>query len=421
MYCNTIKSFSGTVWHQYTSNLKNKITREIESATDDYILNVNEVEYINYLMEKFTLHQLTINNDSEEILEPIVIKVPSKDFPYSGGRYGCYKEGFLITISYSFEGDAELFTIRPESFTLTTYEITIDKSAKTVSFQVEIFSQNAEEFEKEKQRAYSHAFSNLANINNSVNFYNSNLRQYIISVFHENKDKRLSKNRFFSAIKVKKTSTSPSSYSIPIIEKKASIKPQCSTEKAYNLEPTIDKTSYECIIKEIIQLGKSMEQKPSLYTGKDEEGLRDLFITLLETRFDSTTVTGETFNHGGKTDILMRHTDGSNVFVAECKIWHGQQHFKDAISQLFDRYLTWRDSKAALMLFIPGVKFSSVLDTIQASITSHPYYKRHIGNHGDSSFSYIFKLPQDDEKDVYLEVIAFNFDKMKSSNSAIEN
>ena len=48
-----------------------------------------------------------------------------------------------------------------------------------------------------------------------------------------------------------------------------------------------------------------MEKKPALYKGKDEEGLRDQFIFVLETRYLSTTATGETFNRSGKTDILL--------------------------------------------------------------------------------------------------------------------
>ena len=63
-----------------------------------------------------------------------------------------------------------------------------------------------------------------------------------------------------------------------------------------------------------------MERKPSLYEGKDEEGLRDVFVAMLETRFEGITATGETFNHCGKTDILLKYAeDGTNLFIAECK------------------------------------------------------------------------------------------------------
>ena len=59
-----------------------------------------------------------------------------------------------------------------------------------------------------------------------------------------------------------------------------------------------------------------MERHPSIYAEKDEPTLRDHFIMVLSPHFDS--VTGETFNRGGDTDILVRH-ESANVFVAECK------------------------------------------------------------------------------------------------------
>lgn len=93
------------------------------------------------------------------------------------------------------------------------------------------------------------------------------------------------------------------------------------------------------VLKVIYDSGKSMERKPALYQDKDEEGLRDQFVFVLETRYESITASGETFNRSGKTDILLKHAqDGSNVFVAECKVWHGASEFLLAITQLFEKY-----------------------------------------------------------------------------------
>lgn len=89
-----------------------------------------------------------------------------------------------------------------------------------------------------------------------------------------------------------------------------------------------------------------MERHPSTYAGKDEETLRDHFLMILDTHFES--VTGETFNRNGKTDILIRH-EKSNVFVGECKFWRSEKSLIKTIDQLLD-YLTWRDSKAAVEL-----------------------------------------------------------------------
>jgi len=162
----------------------------------------------------------------------------------------------------------------------------------------------------------------------------------------------------------------------------------------------------------IYQLGKSMEKKPSTYKDKDEEGIRDQFLLVLETRYDSTTASGETFNRDGKTDIILKFAkDGSNLFVAECKFWHGPSEFHNAISQLFDRYLTWRDSKVAILLFVTNKDFTKVIDTIKKETPSHLYFLKTIGTRGETSFSFHFHLPQDKNKIVFLEIIAFHFDK----------
>jgi hypothetical protein len=109
----------------------------------------------------------------------------------------------------------------------------------------------------------------------------------------------------------------------------------------------MSKEMYDDILKVVYEFGKGMEKKPSTYIGKDEESLRDQFLLLLETRYEGTTATGETFNRNGKTDIILKYAkDNSNLFIAECKIWKGAEEFQKAIFQLFDNYLTWRDSKS---------------------------------------------------------------------------
>jgi len=57
---------------------------------------------------------------------------------------------------------------------------------------------------------------------------------------------------------------------------------------------------YNDVLKVIYDSGKNMEKKTALYKGKDEEGLRDQFLFVLETRYEGTTATGETFNRSGK-------------------------------------------------------------------------------------------------------------------------
>lgn len=412
----SFNSFFSCDWDDFYNNITRGIETEIGKCDDDYILNVNEDEYISYLIEKYALEPLTVIKETEEVATPTEFREDlsqySNDYFYAS--YGKYRQGYSIRISYSYNGTGVLFKVRPNPFSSTTYQISLDEYSSRVSFIIKIFSQDPKEFEREKEDAYRHAFSNIDNINSCVESYNKSLNNLIRKIFFKVKQNCLDKTNFFAAINVKKTTSTPSTYGVPIIKKKEPVKPNCPDTKSFSPEPSLDMTTYENIISEINSLGASMERKPSLYLGKDEQGLRDTFVTLLETRFEGITATGETFNHCGKTDILLKNsTDGSNLFIAECKFWHGPTHFQQAIGQLFDRYLTWRDSKTALIIFVNGTNFTTALNSIKENIASHPYYVRLNKTRSNTSTNYIFHLPQDTNKEVYLEVMAFNFDKDK--------
>ena len=110
-----------------------------------------------------------------------------------------------------------------------------------------------------------------------------------------------------------------------------------------------------------------MEGLPSTYKGKDEEALRDHFLTVLSSHFHS--ATGETFNRNGKTDIFVREA-GEQVLVAECKIWRGKKAFASTIDQILS-YLPWRDKRAAVVMFIQNRKLAPILTDVVRMTREH--------------------------------------------------
>jgi len=295
---------------------------------------------------------------------------------------------------------------------MTSYDIELDTRTQTVSFSFKLYKQDVEEFKKIKDQCFRDAFANLEHINKNAGDFNRSLRESITRAFQREKEKYLKENDFFTAINIKVNPDTKSVFTTPTITKKIIPQPTVSKGKEFSSEPMMSTEMYNDVLTVIYDSGKSMEKKPALYLGKEEEGLRDQFLFVLETRYEGTTATGETFNRSGKTDIILKYAkDGSNLFVAECKFWHGASEFLAAISQLFDRYLTWRDSKVALLMFVKNKDFSNVLMTIKNEAKVHSLYVKEFGNRGDSSFSYIFCLPQDKQKHVHLEIMAFHYDK----------
>ena len=158
----------------------------------------------------------------------------------------------------------------------------------------------------------------------------------------------------------------------------------------------------------IHDVGKEFERLPSVYAGKKEEHLRDHFLMMLEPNFEGS-ATGETFNKTGKTDILLRH-DSSNVFIAECKFWKGQKSFLATITQLLG-YLTWRDSKAAVIMFVPNKEFTTVIETAKECIDQHPNYIRAVSEQDETWLNYEFHLDGDRNRVVKIAVMFYHTPK----------
>ncbi len=190
--------------------------------------------------------------------------------------------------------------------------------------------------------------------------------------------------------------------SIPEIrESKISLNPQIA------LEPTLHESEYIQILNAIHISGSNIEQKISSFFMQDEGGLRDTILTGLQTAFPTYSASGETFNVEGKTDILLKYNN-ENIFVAECKIWAGKAEVNPAIDQLM-KYLTWRDSKTALILFVKNSSFSSVLTEIPKIIGTHPNHQKFIDEQNGNRFNFEFTLKKDPGKIFKLAVICFNF------------
>lgn len=165
---------------------------------------------------------------------------------------------------------------------------------------------------------------------------------------------------------------------------------------------------YVDVLKTIHNCYRSAEQKPSIYDGKGEEDLRDYALAFLESRYEGAVASGESFNKEGKTDIILKSEDGSNLFVAECKVWHGAEQFHKTVEQLFG-YLTWRDTKSTIIFFVRNTKFGDILKKIKEEATKSPYFLEHVSDRHETSFSFKFKHKEDNTRKVLIEIMAFSF------------
>ena len=81
---------------------------------------------------------------------------------------------------------------------------------------------------------------------------------------------------------------------------------------------------------------------------------------------DDTKMVSFPLSSHGKTDICIE-LENRAAFVAECKMWNGQNEVEAAMQQL-DSYLTWRDCKTALIYFVRRKDFLKTLTNAEAAL-----------------------------------------------------
>jgi len=395
-------SFARVDWSNYQQNLHQVVRQDVHNLSKEYVLGVDEDNYKSYLIEKYSMEPLEVFPDSLHITP----RTERESFQGDFGRTG-YREVYFFQVRYNFHGSAELFQIKSNPWMVTSYPIDVDSD--TVSFELKMVRKDADEFERIKEEAFRQSFANMANINKNVTEWNQALPRLVNAIFDARKEHFAAENDFFAAINVAPDPRTSEIFAAPTIRRRVIPRPEVSPQKQFSSVPTMSDEMYEDVLNVLSQAGRAMERKPSLYRGKAEEDLRDQFLLFLETRYAATTGTSETFDKAGKTDILLKYEDGTNLFVAECKWWSGAVDLHAAINQLFDRYLTWRDSKTALLLFVGNKNFSAVLATVRSEAMKHPYFVRALPDRAETSLAFEFHLPTDEKRFVRFASLLFAF------------
>jgi hypothetical protein len=171
-------------------------------------------------------------------------------------------------------------------------------------------------------------------------------------------------------------------------------------------EPGISVETYERILSIIRHEGRTFETTPGAGSKLDEEELRSILLAHLNGHFQGKAA-GEVFRRTGKTDIRIEE-DNRAAFVGECKVWGGQAQVAGDIDQLLS-YLTWRDSKAALIVFSKTVKaFSGVQESLMDGVRRHPRFVKEVASPEGGEWRVVMRSAEDDGRLVTVQIFAFN-------------
>lgn len=385
-----------------------KLKEEVEQWDRNRILTSSESDLVTYLVEKYTLdpprllrNQIHIDSEGEtkiDISRWHDYDVRNRNSPY-------LIPGSYVTVAIPFEGDGDLFEFQASAYNTNPPRGCVSGSNVLISFQdVKL---DAQQTRDEINAVVGSIEQYLGWIKNDCNGWNARVESVAEQYIRVRKNRLLEQADMVSALglPMKRRPDSAVTNAVPVVRKKRPVELPPSPKEAFHPEPALPDTEYDFILEVIDNMSKTIERSPNTFAHMKEEQIRDLILVNLNGHYEGD-ATGETFNAQGKTDILIR-ANGRNVFIAECKFWAGPASIHAAIDQILG-YLTWRDTKAALLVFCRTRDFTETLSKLATTVTEHPNFKRELRKVSDTHVRYLFRQKDDAARDLYLAVQAFS-------------
>lgn len=392
--------------HGVMDHQRARMSQEINAYEPNRLLNTPTEDLVAFFADKFQLEVPMLHKDQSFVDQKegkvSVIDYFSRD--YGGGLGTREIMGTHVELTVPFSGDRNMFYVRPTTFNSAPPRAIVLDS--TVLIRVAGRDMTPDSVKRELDSTLKDIEQYLTWQRSSADTFNAGLASSARSSIEGRKTKLLNDRNLVASLgfPIKPRSDSPPTYTAPQVRRKLPPVPVASSEP-FKPEPVLADANYKHILDVIDNMTVVMERSPTAFAEMSEEHIRQHYLVQLNGHFEGA-ATGETFNHEGKTDILIR-VDGRNIFIAECKFWRGEKQLIEAIDQVLS-YLSWRDTKAAIIIFNRNKDFSQVLTKIQETMKAHKHRKHGPKIESETRFRYIFGNPTDPSREIILTVLAFD-------------
>lgn len=405
----TGRPFNTASTYDYFRQREAELVHEIESLENDYVLKASASELEDYFLSKYRLEPLTLDSDGHYMDEPrsVDMAVHSDfEFGFPGARQRSAK-GTQLSISVPYTGSRDLWHLQPSTFTMHPYpELNVGDTEVTFYSTFRDDQANPQQIKQQIDSNIRMLIEAVAQIRNDVMGHNRSVENSVRTVLAQKIAKAKTANGAISALGIPmKPRDRPMTYVAPDVRRKPPVSRPAAATAKFAPEPTLEQKEYEHILSVIRSMSLVIERNPNAFASLDEEAIRTHFLLQLNGHYDGT-ATGETFNAAGKTDILIR-VDNRNIFIAECKFWRGEKGFNEAIEQLLG-YLSWRDSKCALLIFNRNKDSSAVRQKMHEVMIARSEYRKTASHVPDGDCRYVFVKSSDPGREIHISTMLFD-------------
>lgn len=387
---------------------KQKMAAKVDSFKNEEIM-ANDLEILaSNLYEEFCIEPVEIMDEEFSKRHIGQAKIKKRIDPFLQDFYGKeYTEvdGVVMVFYFPFMGEEDLFKCHASTYSLSGYpDISISRGFISLRYE---YSLNQMQSENAKDSALKKLERDIKNIRDGISYANKDVESYNMSLKKQAlqllEEKKRKVESFFSVANMFEVPVKKSAYAethVPLQRKIVPIAHEYKKEDIYS----ISDANYADILATIKHMGSTYERTPRSYKDMKEEDLRNTLLAALNGTYLGGAV-GEAFRNNGKTDICIEEKNRA-AFVAECKMWTGQQAIADALKQL-DSYLTWRDCKTALIYFVRKKDFLAILHTVEEALRAIPEM-RQVQVLDKNEFKCYMVSTQNPGQQIQVRVMLFN-------------
>ena len=317
-----------------------------------------------------------------------------------------YIPGTRVDVDIPFTGEEWIFRYRTNPWSTVFPRAEVNRGNLRISISLP-HDAEPERFKESYERELRLIKEYVERSHNQVVGYNQGLPQLVQQAIASRRE-RLSKHANIAALLDIPLAAKAGTPSITPVKVEIRRPPPLPVPPKTGLapEPGLTNETYEHILHFIRHQGRTFERTPATYTVHDEEDLRNIILAQLNGHFEGDAI-GEVFRGRGKTDICIEQ-DNRAAFIGECKLWTGPASLTDALDQLLG-YLTWRDSKASLIVFNSKNRdFSKILEVLPGTVRDHRLFVRDLPCEETGEWRVQMRSEEDEGRRVTVHVFVFD-------------
>lgn len=318
-----------------------------------------------------------------------------------------YVSGTRIRLHVPYEGPAEALRLQASTYTLNPPQATVNDGAVVVFDDVP-----ADTLERDRGKLVQRLHDEVGKIETYLDYAraditasNQQLREEVYRAAKRRREKVLADRDTAAVLGVplQRDDAAARTYRVQPVRRKRVTPTRRAADKAFTPEPALIHDDFAAIVADLTSICHTFERLAVTYAAMAEERLRDQILAMLGNVYGP--ATGESFSKRGKSDIYLPWDGGNPVFLAECKWWTGPKIFAERdLPQLLDRYVVWRDTHAAMVLFIGNKDATAVVDKATSIIQGHDRFVRR-GETIDDAPVFVLHKGGDPDREIHLALV----------------